>query len=116
LCAILGALQVVDGIHWLKLLNTTKYETKPLALAEKMEIGLSVMILGFATVMAYLSYRMSKQFGWNIYKKIGADVGIQSKVYQILIFLLAFFFFFGKFIFNFRDVPYISIFCIVSQD
>lgn len=29
--------------------------------------------------MCYLSYEMSKQFGWNIYKKIGADVRIQSK-------------------------------------
>ncbi|KAI8889469.1 hypothetical protein K501DRAFT_170893 [Backusella circina FSU 941] len=87
LCAILGALQVVDGIKWLRLLNTTKYETKPLALAEKMEIGLSVMILGFAIVMAYLSYRMSKQFGWNIYKKIGADVRIQ-KMYRIFQFFV----------------------------
>lgn len=78
LCAILGALEIVDGIKWLNLLQQTKYSTVPLATAEKIQIALAVMILAFAVVMAYLSYEMSKQFGWNIYKKIGADVRIQS--------------------------------------
>jgi hypothetical protein len=79
LCSILGALEVVDGVKWLNLLKTTKYETIHLEIAEKIEIALSVMILAFAVVMAFLSFKMSKQFGWNIYKKIGADVRIQSK-------------------------------------
>lgn len=48
-------------------------------MAEKIEISLSVVLLTFAIIMSYLSYQMSKQFGWNIYKKIGADVQIQSK-------------------------------------
>lgn len=78
LCAILGALEIVDGVKWLNLLKKTEYSTTPLAIAEKIEIGLAIVILGFAIVMAYLSFEMSKQFGWNIYKKIGADVRIQS--------------------------------------
>lgn len=79
LCAILGALEIVDGVKWLNLLKQTTYSTTPLAIAEKIEIALAVVILAFAIVMSYLSYEMSKQFGWNIYKKIGADVRIQSK-------------------------------------
>lgn len=85
LCAILGALEIVDGNKWLTLLEQTTYSTTPLAIAEKIEIALAVVILAFAIVMSYLSYEMSKQFGWNIYKKIGADVRIQSKYYKIYV-------------------------------
>ena len=85
MCAILGALEVVDGVKWLNLLKTTSYTYIYLETAEKIEIALSVTILAFAVVMSYLSFQMSKQFGWNIYKKIGADVRIQSKsVYHII--------------------------------
>ncbi|KAG0767784.1 hypothetical protein G6F62_000682 [Rhizopus arrhizus] len=78
LCAILGALEVVDGVKWLNLLKTTSFTYIYLETAEKIEIALSVNILAFAIIMSYLSFQMSKQFGWNIYKKIGADVRIQK--------------------------------------
>lgn len=45
----------------------------------RLEIALSVVILLFACAMIYLSYGMSRQFGWNIYKKIGADVQMQRR-------------------------------------
>lgn len=48
-------------------------------IAEKLEVTLSAVLLVFAVIMSFLSFQMSKQFGWNIYKKIGADVRIQSK-------------------------------------
>jgi hypothetical protein len=75
----LGALEVVDGNKWLTKLADTHYSIEPLNIAEKLEICLSVVILIFACVMAYLSYQMSRQFGWNIYKKLGAQLSIQSK-------------------------------------
>ncbi|KAI8364137.1 uncharacterized protein BYT42DRAFT_591027 [Radiomyces spectabilis] len=87
LCAILGALQVVDGVKWLNLLSTTIYSTLPLSIAEKIEIALCVIILLFACAMGYLSYEMSRQFGWNIYKKIGADIQIQ-RMYRIFQFFV----------------------------
>ncbi|KAL1936028.1 hypothetical protein VTP01DRAFT_162 [Rhizomucor pusillus] len=87
ICAILGAMQVVDGVKWLQLLNETSYSTVPLQTAMRLEIALSVVILLFACVMAYLSYGMSRQFGWNIYKKIGADVQMQ-KMYRIFQFFV----------------------------
>ncbi|EIE78229.1 hypothetical protein RO3G_02933 [Rhizopus delemar RA 99-880] len=57
---------------------TTSFTYIYLETAEKIEIALSVNILAFAIIMSYLSFQMSKQFGWNIYKKIGADVRIQK--------------------------------------
>ncbi|KAI8994578.1 hypothetical protein BDB01DRAFT_773303 [Pilobolus umbonatus] len=87
LCAIMGALQVIDCRKWLKLLSDTPHSTAPLLIAEKLEITLSVFILAFASAMCYLSFQMSKQFGWNIYKKIGADVRIQ-KMYKIFQFFV----------------------------
>lgn len=69
---------MVDGVKWLHNLLKTPYSTDPLAKAEKIEIALSVTIMTFAIIMSFLSYQMSKQFGWNIYKKLGADVKMQS--------------------------------------
>lgn len=78
-CAILGALQIFDGVKWLKRLTNVGSPVGPLFTAEKLEIALSAVLVVFAIIMAFLSIQMSKQFGWNIYKKIGADVQIQSK-------------------------------------
>ncbi|KAI8375892.1 hypothetical protein BD560DRAFT_488616 [Blakeslea trispora] len=88
-CAVLGALQVVDGVKWLRQLLLTDYPVHALDMAEKIEIALSVTILTFAILMSFLSYQMSKQFGWNIYKKIGADVQIQKMYRMFQFFVLA---------------------------
>ncbi|CDH54660.1 hypothetical protein RO3G_11563 [Lichtheimia corymbifera JMRC:FSU:9682] len=87
-CAVLGALQVVDGVRWLDRLSTTDYPTTPLQTAMRLEIALSVVILLFACAMIYLSYGMSRQFGWNIYKKIGADVQMQRMYRMFQFFVL----------------------------
>ncbi|KAF7722781.1 hypothetical protein EC973_002700 [Apophysomyces ossiformis] len=90
LCAVLGALEVVDGVKWLnRLQRYPEINSQPLAIAEKIEIALSVVILLFACAMTYLSYEMSRQFGWNIYKKIGADVQIQRMYRMFQFFVLA---------------------------
>ncbi|CAO3628546.1 unnamed protein product [Cunninghamella echinulata] len=87
ICAILGALEVVDGNKWLRRLSETKHSVEALDFAQKLEIVLAIVILVFACVIGYLSYQMSRQFGWNIYKKIGADVRIQ-KMYRIFQFFV----------------------------
>ncbi|KAL0096945.1 hypothetical protein J3Q64DRAFT_1710298 [Phycomyces blakesleeanus] len=90
ICAILSALQVIDGVRWLDRINAIKPEIAyPLSIAEKIEISLSVTTLVFACIMSFLSYKMSKQFGWNIYKKIGADVKIQKMYRMFQFFVLA---------------------------
>ncbi|KAI8140879.1 hypothetical protein BJV82DRAFT_621462 [Fennellomyces sp. T-0311] len=89
ICAILGALQVVDGNKWLERLSDTEYDTVYLQTAMRLEIALCVVILIFACMMSYLSYEMSRQFGWNIYKKIGADVQMQKMYRMFQFFVLA---------------------------
>lgn len=54
-------------------------------------------ILGFTTVcMAYVAYRLYKEFAWTIYKHISADLRMKRRylTYQIYIALLKFDFFF----------------------
>ncbi|KAI7869986.1 hypothetical protein BDF14DRAFT_221055 [Spinellus fusiger] len=85
ICALLGALEVIDGRKWLlklRYMNSVKsisFSTQPLQMAVYFEIALSVLLALFAIGFAYLSFEVVKEFGWAIYKKIGADVDIQSK-------------------------------------
>ncbi|EIE79565.1 hypothetical protein RO3G_04270 [Rhizopus delemar RA 99-880] len=88
-CAILGALQIFDGVKWLKRLTNVGSPVGPLFTAEKLEIALSAVLVVFAIIMAFLSIQMSKQFGWNIYKKIGADVQIQKMYRTFQFFVLS---------------------------
>ncbi|KAG1140205.1 hypothetical protein G6F37_006973 [Rhizopus arrhizus] len=88
-CAILGALQIFDGVKWLQRLTNVGSPVGPLFTAEKLEIALSAVLVVFAIIMAFLSIQMSKQFGWNIYKKIGADVQIQKMYRTFQFFVLS---------------------------
>lgn len=110
-CAVLGALQVVDGIKWVNALNDYHYDTSPLYTAMRLEIALSISILIFACVMAYLSYQMSRQFGWNIYKKIGADVQMQRMSFVLSILHSS-----SHIIPTIRHVSHVSILCPGTQD
>lgn len=75
----------MDGQRWLDrldLLNTNydlTIDVTPLQTAFYIEIVLTVVIILYALVFAYVSYLVVKEFGWVIYKKIGPDVVVQSK-------------------------------------
>lgn len=75
----------MDGQRWLDRLDrlNTDYDltidTTPLQTAFYIEIVLTVVIILYALVFAYVSYLVVKEFGWVIYKKIGPDVVVQSK-------------------------------------
>ncbi|KAI8979146.1 hypothetical protein BDF20DRAFT_482301 [Mycotypha africana] len=94
-CAILGALEVVDGKRWLNMLNTLKIKhalpiiTTPIQTAYYIEIVLSSCLTAFALAFTYLSYAVVKEFGWTIYKKIGADLSIQRMYRTFQFFVLA---------------------------
>lgn len=85
-CAILGALEVIDGKRWLKTLTDIKVKhsipiiTTPIQTAYYVEIALSICVGLYAILFAYLSYAVVREFGWVIYKKIGADLAIQRKL------------------------------------
>ncbi|CAO3694100.1 unnamed protein product [Umbelopsis ramanniana] len=87
-CALLGAFEIVDGVLWIKRIGSD-VNVVPLSIARNIEIGLTCAILLFACVFAYLSLAMVRQFGWNIYKKIGADIRIQRMYRTFQFFVLA---------------------------
>lgn len=85
-CAIFGALEVIDGKRWLGTLTEIKNNhripiiTTPIQVAFYLEIVLSIVVGLYAILFAYLSYAVIKEFGWVVYKKIGADISIQRTV------------------------------------
>lgn len=85
-CALFGALEVIDGKKWLKILNMlntnhgVNVNVVPIQTAFYVEIALSICVGLYAIVFAYLSYAVVREFGWVIYKKIGADLAIQRIV------------------------------------
>ncbi|KAK3821475.1 MAG: hypothetical protein J3Q66DRAFT_152405 [Benniella sp.] len=60
------------------------------------EIAVLAMMIVLATGFAFIAYKLYKEFGWTIYKKIGADLAMRDmyKVYQIFIMILKFDIFF----------------------
>lgn len=94
-CAIFGALEVIDGKRWLGILRdiSLKHDiplnTRPIQTAFYVEIALSIAVGLFGILFAYLSYEVVKEFGWVIYKKIGADIRIQRMYRTLQFFVLA---------------------------
>ncbi|KAF9139482.1 hypothetical protein BGX30_007892 [Mortierella sp. GBA39] len=60
------------------------------------EIAVVVLMVVFASGFAVIAYKLYKEFGWSIYKKIGADLAMRDmyKIYQIFIMILKFDIFF----------------------
>ncbi|KAI8329122.1 hypothetical protein BC941DRAFT_487985 [Chlamydoabsidia padenii] len=82
LCAIFGGLQIMDCQRWI---NVLKYSTGdggisiiPLHTAFTLEIILTVLLGLFSLTFGVLSYKISREFGWMIYKKIGADQAVKQ--------------------------------------
>ncbi|KAK3840567.1 MAG: hypothetical protein JOS17DRAFT_770068 [Linnemannia elongata] len=60
------------------------------------EIAVLALMVIFASAFAFIAYKLYKEFGWSIYKKIGADLAMRDmyKIYQIFIMILKFDIFF----------------------
>jgi len=49
---------------------------------------LVIVLMIFALIMAFLSWKLYRQFGWNIYKKIGGDIHKQAMFRTYLIYVM----------------------------
>ncbi|KAG1443186.1 hypothetical protein G6F56_010768 [Rhizopus delemar] len=60
------------------------------------EIAQMCIMFAFTFLFIFLTYKLYLEFGWQIYKKIGADLAMRDryKMYQIFMMLLKFDFFF----------------------
>ena len=77
ICAILGALEILDNNQWINRLKGS-VDVSTLRLTGKIEIALAAVLVLFAIAFALPSYKLTKQLGWTRYKKIGADLAIDS--------------------------------------
>lgn len=73
----------MDSQRWI---NVLKYSTmvggggtEPLHRALTVEIVLTVLLGLFSLTFGVLSFKISREFGWMIYKKIGADQAVKRK-------------------------------------
>ncbi|KAI8059396.1 uncharacterized protein B0P05DRAFT_599780 [Gilbertella persicaria] len=93
--SLFGALEVIDGKKWLTILTDIKtnhnipLDTTPIQTALYVEIALSIFVGLYASLFAYLSYAVVREFGWVIYKKIGADLSVQRMYRTMQFFVLA---------------------------
>ncbi|KFH65122.1 hypothetical protein MVEG_08603 [Podila verticillata NRRL 6337] len=80
----------------LDIFGANKYNPIPYHASLPYEIAVLVLMAIFATVFAFIAYKLYKEFGWSIYKKIGADLAMRDmyKVYQIFIMIVKFDIFF----------------------
>ncbi|KAI8343255.1 hypothetical protein BC941DRAFT_410851 [Chlamydoabsidia padenii] len=63
-------------------------DTSDFAMALRFEIGLAASIFFLTCVFAYLCTRLLLQFGWNTYKRLGADIKLQMRFRTAQVFLM----------------------------
>ncbi|CDH53202.1 predicted protein [Lichtheimia corymbifera JMRC:FSU:9682] len=94
LCVILALVQLSDTLKWNHgVTQVDKHTGKDTRLddfhvALRYEIALASVMLVFTLVFALLCYKLSRQFGWNTYKRLGADPKLQARFRHCQIFLL----------------------------
>ncbi|CAG8444780.1 378_t:CDS:2 [Diversispora eburnea] len=80
ICGLFGIVQIFEILKWCSDLDKacageSAYIDKNFG---EFDVPLVICLILFATIIAFLSFKLYQQFGWNIYKKIGADIKIQS--------------------------------------
>ncbi|KAI9294800.1 hypothetical protein K502DRAFT_324644 [Neoconidiobolus thromboides FSU 785] len=57
-----------------------------------LEISIIVILVLFATSFAFVAYKLYQEYGWNLYKRIGADLQLKRMfmVYHVFVMILKF--------------------------
>ncbi|KAI9244967.1 hypothetical protein BDA99DRAFT_528636 [Phascolomyces articulosus] len=94
ICVILALVQLSETLKWNSSIDaiddTTGRTTDRSSFnkALRFEIALAVLMAVLTLVFAFLCVKLLRQFGWNVYKRLGADPKIQARFRQCQIFLL----------------------------
>ncbi|RUS32281.1 hypothetical protein BC938DRAFT_475861 [Jimgerdemannia flammicorona] len=90
LCAVVGVVQAADSAKWINYITALKLDISDLTTGEKIEIAQTTFVFLFAGFSAFVSWKLYQSFGWNIYKKIGADLDVQVmyKTFQYFVLIL----------------------------
>ncbi|KAG9286230.1 hypothetical protein G9A89_014216 [Geosiphon pyriformis] len=102
-CALFGIGQIFETVKWRRSLDeelvklgcspikesqrSGKIESTKAAITS-FELPLVAILLIFGTALGFLAFKLYQQFGWNIYKRIGADLRMQSVYRTMLIFVM----------------------------
>ncbi|RIA87006.1 hypothetical protein C1645_828399 [Glomus cerebriforme] len=89
LCALFAIVQIVEIDIWTTKANECipEYFNYNAAIAAY-EAPLIIMLVICATLQVFFTWKLYQQFGWNIYKKIGADLRMQRIYRTMLIFVM----------------------------
>ncbi|RIB18043.1 hypothetical protein C2G38_2185742 [Gigaspora rosea] len=93
LCGLYGIVQIFEISKWISDLQKN-CPTNPTFTGQfrsqygSNDIPLVVFLVIFASIIAFVSFKLYQEFGWNIYKRIGADIQMQKIYKTMLIFVL----------------------------
>ncbi|KAI8364557.1 hypothetical protein BD560DRAFT_402750 [Blakeslea trispora] len=93
--SVFSALEVIDGRRWLNTLNNLKnkhamsLDTAPIQNAFYVEIALCAFVGTFGALYSHFSIAVTREIGWVIYRKIGADLSVQRMYRTIQFYVLA---------------------------
>ncbi|KAG9300940.1 hypothetical protein G9A89_004998 [Geosiphon pyriformis] len=88
-----SAIQIVQSLNLLSLQSNNSSDSQPIKSIDDhfdelqypklseipYEVAILIIMTFFACGFAYLAYKLYKEFGWSIYKRIGADMNMRGK-------------------------------------
>ncbi|RUS17222.1 hypothetical protein BC937DRAFT_90248 [Endogone sp. FLAS-F59071] len=82
LCAAFGVIQILESQKWLarvqEIVIAFQITDVQLYLQVKwIELALTLVMMAFALTLIFMAYKVYKQYGWVIYKRIGANITMQ---------------------------------------
>lgn len=88
LCALFAIVQIVEINIWTtkaqECISSFDYQ----AMIAAYEVPLIITLVICATLQVFFTWKLYQQFGWNIYKRIGADLRMQKLYRSLLIFVM----------------------------
>ncbi|KAI8078780.1 uncharacterized protein BX664DRAFT_342687 [Halteromyces radiatus] len=94
LSVVFALIQLGETLNWRNKVSSVDDQTHLLTnkddfwLALRLEISLASIMAALTCIFAHLSRRLLLQFGWNTYKRLGADIKLQARFRIAQVFLL----------------------------